>query len=406
MISVDRIKEYVLANQKEAIQCLVEALQSPSPARNEKPMAETMLKWINRAGISVKTYEAQPNRPNIIAEWFGSKPGKRFIFNGHMDIFPPKPGNDSLYGPWSGRVVDGYVYGPGANDMKAGNCAALMAVLFLHRLQLDPVGSIVLNYVVDEQDASRYGAKYLIEQGLLKGDLGISMEPTSNNIVIGHYGVYNCQIVVHGDGGHAGILIAEEKYGSEDAIKKSIPVLNVLYKLREDLLEKSSTHPEGRNSILSVTQMEAGTQINLYAREALINIDRRFLPGETVESCEAEIKNALEKVKNNDMTFSYEMRSEFLPTMPILDIPKDGYMVSILDKVLMELFNRKSTYGYCEGATDAAFIYAAHGIDMPIIGPGTFSPLNADSHDDRASVKDYLEAIQIYMLTLIKTMFE
>ena len=121
MITVEQIKKKVADSKEEALQCLIEALQSPSPTGSELPMALTMKKWLDKLDIKVDTYEYQKDRPNFIAEWKGSREGKTFLFNGHMDVFPATETDDPNYNAWSGEIKDGFVYGRGASDMKGGD---------------------------------------------------------------------------------------------------------------------------------------------------------------------------------------------------------------------------------------------------------------------------------------------
>lgn len=88
MITVEEIKKKVDSCKDEALQLLVEALQSPSPTGSELPMALTVKRWLEKLDIQVDAYEYQKDRPNFIATWNGTKPGKTFLFNGHMDVFP------------------------------------------------------------------------------------------------------------------------------------------------------------------------------------------------------------------------------------------------------------------------------------------------------------------------------
>ncbi len=76
MFSVEKIKRVVDDHRDEAIECLVEAIQSPSPTGSEKPMADTALRWIDEIGFEREVYEYQTGRPNIIARWNGERTGK------------------------------------------------------------------------------------------------------------------------------------------------------------------------------------------------------------------------------------------------------------------------------------------------------------------------------------------
>lgn len=406
MFTAQEIKKAVEENREEAIQCLVEALRSPSPTGKEKPMADTMLRWLDKLDISVKTYEYMEDRPNIIAEWTGSQPGKRFLFNGHMDVFPPSEGEEGRFGPWSGEIADGYIYGRGADDMKSGDCAAYMAVKLLKQMGFDPKGSIVLNYVVDEENGSQQGVVSLLEDKLLNADIGISMEPSDMRIKLGHGGIYACQVIVNGDGGPAGLPMntngRENKYGSQDAIEKSVLALQALYKLRDHIRETKAPTDFGY-SLLTVTNIHAGDATNTYARRCTITIDRRFLPDETIETVDAEIIDAMEKVKELDPTFDYEYVPYYEPSMPVYNVNEKGLMVTTMDEAFEELFGKRPEHFRSSGGTDASYITVSTGADMPWAGPGHHDDGPATA-DERVCIEWYLDCIKWYMLTLVKTM--
>ena len=162
MIDAKEIKKAVMDHRDEIIRCLVEMVQTPSVTGDEVPVSRVFRRWMEEMGLEVKTYEAEPGRPNLLAEWFGPEKGPRFVFNGHMDVFPPVESDPGMYGPWSGKVTDGKIYGRGTGDMKGGDCAAIMAVKILKELGFEPKGSILLSFMCDEENGSRLGAKYLI----------------------------------------------------------------------------------------------------------------------------------------------------------------------------------------------------------------------------------------------------
>ena len=108
-----------------------------------------------------------------------------------MDVFPPVAGSPGLYGPWAGKVADGYLYGRGSVDMKGGVCAAIMATAFLKRMGFSPAGSVLMTWVSDEENTGGLGTKYLLEQGLISGDFGIDPEPTHGQVLVSHCGGLN-----------------------------------------------------------------------------------------------------------------------------------------------------------------------------------------------------------------------
>lgn len=404
MFTIDEIRKTVEENKDEALQCLIEALQSPSPTGSELPMAETMIKWLKKAGLPVEIYEYVKDRPNVLASWKGSEEGKTFLFNGHFDVFPPSETDNQLYNAWSGDVKNGYVYGRGASDMKSGDCAALIAVMLLKKMGFDPKGTITINYVSDEENGGKDGILAMLDEGIIKGDFGISMEPSDLDVVVAHGGTYPCQIIVYGDGGHSSKPIdmndKDNQYGGEDAIKKAVKALSALYKL-QNIVDKRKTDFGKTN--LAVTKISAGNVVNNYARRAEILIDRRYFPPETPESVDAEIIAALDEIKNSDPTFKYEFHSHYEPDTPVCEIPDDSLIVSTIDEVCEELFGQRPKHLKISGGADAAYIKRAIGTEMPWFGPGRFDGGIATA-EERVAIDDYLNCIAAYMLVLVKLM--
>lgn len=178
IITANEISEFVENNREEAIRCLQEIIQTPSQTGDELAVSKVFTRWMADNGLDVTAHCDVENRPNLLAEWNGSRPGKRFVFNGHMDVFPPDAKDSGLYGPWSGKIVDGYLYGRGAADMKSGDCGALMAVIFLRRMGFDPKGSVLLSYMVDEENGGGHGVRHMVKNHLIEGDFGFCMECT------------------------------------------------------------------------------------------------------------------------------------------------------------------------------------------------------------------------------------
>lgn len=407
MIKTEDIKKKVLENQDEAIQCLVEAIRSPSPTGSELPMALTVNRWLDKLGIQVNKYEYEKDRPNFIAEWKGSQPGKTFLFNGHMDVFPATESSDANYDPWSGEIKDGFVYGRGTSDMKGGDCAALMAVKFLKELGFDPKGSVVLNYVSDEESGGKNGILSLLKDNLIKADFGISMEPSSRDahttdVMIGHGGVYPCQVIVYGDGGHAAKPIKPEdkdnKYGGEDAIKKAMKAVAALNKLADEVIAGKPLTPFGQ-SHMAVTKIHAGIAVNNYPRRAEICIDRRYMPNETPESVDAEIIGALEEIKKTDPTFEYEFHNHYEPDTPVFVNDENSAIVKAVDAACEEICGRKPEHFTKVGGCDVAYIKKAIGGDYPWFGPGTDE---IACSTEKVSIENYLNCIMVYMATMVK----
>ncbi len=395
MFSTDKIHDYVHEHREEAIACLADILQTPSITEHEVPISKVFSKWIEKAGIPVKIHGISEEHPNVFGEWFGSREGKRFIFNGHMDTFPPCAGDDGTYGPFSGKVADGYVYGRGASDMKGGDAAALMAVTLLKRMGFDPKGSILLSYMCDEEIGGRYGVKWLVEQELLNGDFGICMEPTYGRILVGHSGIYRAWITYRSEPASS-----YREHPTKNALEKSVIAINHLHEHRAVVRQNLDPHYECAS--LSISTLHAGEATNVHASESKFSIDYRLVPGQTHEGVEAEIRGILDALLQQDPEMAYEL--EVISDRPILDVPEDSAIVKACLEAYEETTGKKGEIYRRHGGSDAATIFKHNGIQMPNWGAGDEREVTLA--DERILISDYLDSIEYYMRTLVKMMSE
>ncbi len=77
--------------------------------------------------------------------------GRSLILNGHIDVVPTGPVDMWADPPFAPRVVDGWMYGRGAGDMKAGLAANLFALDALARAGLAPAADVYVQSVIEEE---------------------------------------------------------------------------------------------------------------------------------------------------------------------------------------------------------------------------------------------------------------
>lgn len=397
MIRPEEIKNYVEENREEALRCLTEIIQTPSVTGNEEEVSRIFEKWIEQAGLKAERIYGAPGRPNLIADWNGEEGGKRFLFNGHMDVFPPSLGDDCKYGPWSAKIVDGYMYGRGTGDMKGGDCAALMAVTFLKRMGFCPKGTISLSYMSDEENGGWLGAKYLTEHGYLKADVGICMEPTRGMILNNHYGILRLKFTYRAAPHHAG-----SPHPSTDALEKAVAAINRLYALDHELTKRVDSHGN-HPSCLSVTVLHAGNTPNVQPGLAEFIVDRRLDLSETVEFGLAQILEIFDELKAKDPEYDYEY--ELLSDRPCLTIEDDDPFIQTAVRSYEQIMGEPGKLYVRSGGSDAATIRCAHGTVIPNWGTASdFGEFGSGTPNERISVQGYLDSIKYYMMTVVNTM--
>ncbi len=394
MFSAKAISDFVDAHRDEALACISEILATGSVTGDEEPVSFVFEKWMREAGFDVQRIEAEPHRPNLLAEWFGSKPGKRFIFNGHMDVFPPDPKDPGPYGPFSGKIVDGKVYGRGASDMKGGDCTALMATIFLRRMGFDPKGSVLLSWMCDEERGGGLGVQYLVKKGLLKGDFGICPEPTDGSLRYAHPGILRGYITYKAEPAH----VARPYPFGDNALQKAVRAYLALDKINERLEKiKLDDLPSPR---LVIAVLNAGEVANVHPSKATFWFDRRIVPGvegETHDEAIAEIRGALDRLKAEREGYDYEL--VVTSRRPVLQAPKDDTFTGIVQQAFEEVMGRPVPTLRWEGACDAAWIQQENATDLLVISPAKWDDMAAP--DEKLDIEDYLNYIKVFMRTLV-----
>lgn len=201
------------------------AARSPSGA--EQPAADFLEQVFaglglesERIALDSRLIEASPwfscacdpdnGRHNLLARHLPHASGGRSVlFNGHLDVVPTGP--EALwtrppYEPW---VADGWLHGRGAGDMKGGIVCALVALLALRRLGVQPAGTVGFNAVLDEENTGNgtLSTIHALSQSLARArltdfDAVIIPEPFGETLMSAQVGVCWLSIEITGRPAH------------------------------------------------------------------------------------------------------------------------------------------------------------------------------------------------------------
>jgi len=112
--------------------------------------------------VKTEVYAKEPERPNLVARLPGG-PKPPLLLQGHVDVVTTA-GQRWSRAPFGGELVDGYVWGRGALDMKGGVAMLVSAFLRAARDGTDLPGDVVLLVLADEEAGAEFGAKFLVEE--------------------------------------------------------------------------------------------------------------------------------------------------------------------------------------------------------------------------------------------------
>lgn len=147
---------------------------------------------------------------NLFARWGRRGANKSFGFNGHTDVVPVGDLAAWTHDPFGAHVVDGWMYGRGATDMKSGVAAFAAAAIDFVR-QTPPDGAVILAITGDEEGEAKHGTVALLDWMASHGERMshcLVGEPTCPNqlgdmMKIGRRGSMTAYVTATGVQGHS-----------------------------------------------------------------------------------------------------------------------------------------------------------------------------------------------------------
>jgi len=152
-MDLERVYSYIDANADSFVKDLVRLVQQPSvSAKGEKmkKCAKLVEEMMQKTGLSTRTFYEKKGNPVVYGERQSKKSKKTLLFYDHYDVQPPEPIEKWTYQPFSGKIVEGKIYGRGASDNKGNLVSRLKAVETLLRVYDDvPVN---IKFFVDGEE--------------------------------------------------------------------------------------------------------------------------------------------------------------------------------------------------------------------------------------------------------------
>ncbi len=373
--------------EKEIIDFLVQLVRAKSmnPPGDTTQAAAVIQGKLAEFDSPHEVHSFDDQKPNIVLR-AGSARGKKLCFNSHMDTVPVGDVTRWTYPPFSGEMAHGELYGRGSADAKGCVVAMLMAARVLERAGIKLGGELDVAVVIDEETGGSVGTKYLLETRALAPDLAVVGEITSNRIAIAEKGLLALTLTTHGRTAHASTPWTGVSAISHMAklIREIETTLGNSFKHKRHAL----TPPPSFNFGL----IEGGVAVNVVPDECRLTMDRRTLPGESLEETEREIAEIIEKLKKTDKTFEADysvlIRANSFETRP------DDNLVRSVAGVYECLGLSPQPVGY-QQVSDGRF-FAERGIPTILLGPGVAEL--AHTPDEHVPVAAVIEAVKIYAL--------
>ena len=306
-----------------------------NPPGNERACIEFVQAQLEEAGCETQLYAKVPERPNLVSRLAGGDAPPLLLY-GHVDVVTTA-GQRWTHPPFSGEIVDGYVWGRGALDMKGGVAMLVSAFLRAKRENVELPGDLVLVVLADEEAGGEVGARFLVEEhpelfaGMryALGEFGGFSLPTAGRrfypIQVAEKQICWLKATVRGPGGHGsyahrGGTVARLGRLLRDLDRNRLPVhvtpvarefvervaaalprkeATVVRSLLKPRLTDAALRLLGERAVtmapmlrntVNVTIVRGGEKINVVPSEIEVELDGRALPGFGPDQLIAEVQ--------------------------------------------------------------------------------------------------------------------
>jgi acetylornithine deacetylase len=174
------------------------------------------------AGVPQLSYEG---RYDVIARRPCTDGGPSLLFNGHIDVVPPGDLTQWSAPPFQPVRRDGWVYGRGGGDMKAGFAMGWLALDAVQQVEPRAITGDLAVLAVIEEECTGNGTLAACRAGHL-ADAVVLLEPTGLDLLVAGIGVLWFELVVQGSAGHA--QAAERSASAFDGVVELVAGLREL----------------------------------------------------------------------------------------------------------------------------------------------------------------------------------
>lgn len=393
---------------------LAEMVDIASPTGRELGMAQFLTERMRRIGLETDLQLVDENRPNAIGHLRGRGTGLNLLFTGHMDT--SYSGEEPhLSGPGfrpKAKYDDGWMWGLGANNMKSGLTAALVAIEAIVKGGIRLDGDISFGGVVGEIEKapveefqgveySGYGigSKHLVTHGVT-ADYAVLVEPTGLRIGIANMGAIWVRITVQGTIAHSALA---HRPGTVNAIGLARELQNDLGIWAREYQERHSFMGEHANVTIAGIRGGAPWRLSRNPHECSLYLDIRTVPGQTVDGVKRELRGVLRR-------FAERMKA---PEPSLYVYVSDPPM--LIDESLPVVQALGAAQEAAAGARSASIIrrpgadavhFTNYGVPCVIFGPG--GRMHPDARGgamhalgEHVLIDDVVLAARIYLMTAL-----
>ena len=324
--------------------------------------------------------------------------GERIIlFDSHTDTVSVTDEDLWDVPPFSGEIVEGYLWGRGSVDMKSAAAASIYAAAMAKSQGLPSGKTVYVSCTVDEEYCDGEGLKHMLEECSFRPDFAVICEPSANTIATGHKG--KAQVVIKTKGISA--------HGS--APEKGV---NAIYEMAEIIQRVEQTNLElmkqgGRRGTLVLSRISSeSVSLNAVPSACEVYLDRRMVLDETEETIRVEMeniiagKNATWEIGTLRRTTWTGEELTYEPVHLAWEISLDHDLTKAFIAACTETFGRyPEKYDFWDFSTNAV---ATVNLGVPTIGFGPGENKLAHMRNEKCEISQIVDACAVYTRVINK----
>lgn len=355
---------------------------------DELPLAEFIKEKLEEIGVEAVVDDFGDNRGNVVGRVKGSGEREALLFNGHTDTVPP--GDIQWeYGPYSGKVVDGRIYGRGSADMKGGLAAMLIALKAVKKAGWKLKGDFIYSATAGEETDSIGAVKFVKDGGLEEVGAIIIGEPSSNGINVAEKGAFWVEITTYGKTAHGAF-----PDNGVNAIVHMNALLSELISYKFDYeVNQLLGHPT-----MNISTINGGVKTNVVPDKCTITIDMRTVPGMNHDEIIKGFEKLIEKLSSQIDGFKADIK--VLNNRAAVETKTDHSFVKMAQEVIKDEFNKEVDPKGVNFYTDASVFLPSKQLPCIFYGPGDANM--AHQPNESITIDSLMEAVHFYIAIIEK----
>lgn len=333
----------------DPVRLTAQLIRCPSVTPAEGGALQVLERELSAAGFTCTRVD-RGGIANLFARWGARGANRSFGFNGHTDVVPVGDATAWTQDPFGAAVVDGFMYGRGATDMKSGVAAFVAAAIDFVR-ETPPDGALILAITGDEEADAVDGTVALLDWMAAHGERMTHClvgEPTSPNVMgemmkIGRRGSMTCWFTAIGVQGHSAY--------PHRARNPMSALVALLARLEGKPLDEGTDHFDA--STLAITTIDCGNPAtNVIPAKGTATVNIRFNDLHTGASLSDWLSSqaaAVEADTGVQIACRFQISGESFLTPP-------GEFSSMVAAAVQAETGRKPELSTSGGTSDARFV--------------------------------------------------